>query len=122
MPGGFLVDPNSGYGSFAVALGIGSSRNVALFARPSAGAWHHYAFVLDTAAPAAEQIVPYVDGKAVSYTKAENGTGAGSFANSTLYFMSRAGSALFGAGTLDELAVYEGGLGAAEVAQHFAAH
>ncbi len=27
-----------------------------LFARPSAGAWHHYAFVLDTTAPATQQI------------------------------------------------------------------
>ena len=34
VPGGFLVDPNSTYGSFAVSLGIGASRNVALFAAP----------------------------------------------------------------------------------------
>ena len=62
--GGFVVDPNSSYGNFAVGLGQGSSRNLSLFARPSAGAWHHYAFVLDTTAPASEQVVPYVDGKA----------------------------------------------------------
>ena len=75
----------------ASAIGRGGSRNNAYFARPSAGAWHHYAFVLDTTAPAAEQIIPYVDGQPVAYTKAAQGTGAGNFANSTLYFMSRAG-------------------------------
>ena len=42
----------------------------------------------------------------MSYTKADSGTGAGNFANSTLYLMSRAGSALFGTGDLDELAIY----------------
>ncbi len=118
-PGGFLVDPNSSYGSFAVAIGIGSSRNVSIFARPSAGQWHHYAFVLDTQAPASEQIVPYVDGQPVSYTKVESGTGAGSFASSSLYFMSRAASGLFGAGDLDEVALYGRTLSAAEIAKQF---
>ncbi|MBS1845823.1 MAG: PKD domain-containing protein [Actinobacteria bacterium] len=118
--GGFLVDPNSSYGQFAVALGRGSSRNVALFARPSAGVWHHYAFVLDTAAAANEQIVPYVDGKPVAYTKAAEGTGAGPFANSTLYFMSRGGTGLWGAGDLQDVAVYDRPLSATQVANHFA--
>jgi YD repeat-containing protein len=117
--GGFLVDPNSSYGQFAVALGRGSSRNVALFARPSAGVWHHYAFVLDTAAPANEQIVPYVDGKPAAYTKAAEGTGAGPFANSTLYFMSRGASGLWGAGDLQDVAVYDRPLSATQVANHF---
>jgi PKD repeat protein len=118
--GGFLVDPNSSYGQFAVALGRGASRNVALFARPTAGAWHHYAFVLDTAAPANEAIVPYVDGKPVAYTKAAEGTGAGPFANSTLYFMSRGGTGLWGAGDLQDVAVYDRPLSATQVANHFA--
>ena len=118
-PGGFLVDPNSSYGNFAVALGNGESRNVALFARPSAGVWHHYAFVLDTTAPAAQEITPYVDGQPVAYTKAVNGSGAGNFANSSLYFMSRNASALFGAGDLDEVALYGKALDAGTIAQHF---
>jgi YD repeat-containing protein len=118
--GGFLIDPNSSYGSFAVALGRGASRNVALFARPTAGAWHHYALVLDTSAPASEEIVPFVDGKPVAYTKAAEGTGAGAFANSTLYFMSRGGTALNGAGDLQDVAVYDRPLSAAQVASHFA--
>src|SRR5205085_2130241 len=77
------------------------------FARPSAGVWHHYAFVLDTTASAAQQITPYVDGKAVTYTKLDSGTGAGNFANSSLYLMSRAAAGLYGAGDLDEVAKYE---------------
>jgi PKD repeat protein len=122
--GGFLVDPNSSYGSFAVGIGRGASRNVTLFPRPSAGLWHHYAFVLNTTAPAAEEVVPYVDGEAVSFSKAESGTGAGNFASATLNFMSRAGTGLFGAGDLDEVAIYSGALSPATIASHYklAAH
>ncbi len=75
--------------------------------------WHHYAFVLNSNAPAATEITPYVDGQPVSYQKESSGTGAGAFANSTLYLMSRDGTSLFGSGSLDELAIYSGELGAA---------
>ena len=51
----------------------------------------------------------YVDGQPVSITKGSSGTGAGNFANSTLYFMSRGGSSLFGDGSLDEVAIYDRG-------------
>jgi PKD repeat protein len=122
--GGFLVDPNSSYGSFAVGIGRGASRNVTLFPRPSAGLWHHYAFVLNTTAPAAEEVVPYVDGEAVSFSKAENGTGGGNFANATLNFMSRAGAGLYGAGDLDEVALYDRALSPSTITSHYklAAH
>jgi PKD repeat protein len=122
--GGFLVDPNSSYGSFAVGIGRGASRNVTLFPRPSAGIWHHYALVLDPTAPAAQEVVPYVDGEAVSFSKAESGSGAGNFANATLNFMSRAGTGLYGAGDLDEVAIYDRALGQATIASHYklAAH
>ncbi len=118
--GGFIVDPNDISGRFAVGIGRGSSRNNVFFARPSAGAWHHYAFVLDSSAPAMTQITPYVDGVAVPYTKLQAGTGAGAFANSVLNVMSRNGSSLFGLGDLDELALYTTGLSAATIADHFA--
>ncbi len=120
--GGFIVDPNASQGEFGVGIGRAESRNNIYFERPSVGQWHHYAIVLDSAAPGAEQIVPYVDGKAVAYTKGASGTGAGTFANSTLYMMSRAGSALFGHGGLDELAVYDRDLSAAEIAEHVESH
>jgi PKD repeat protein len=119
-PGGFLVDPNSGYGAFAVGIGIGASRNVSLFARPSVGTWHHYAFVLDTTAPAGQQVVPYVDGQPVAFTKAESGTGAPVFANAALSFMSRAASSLNGAGDLDDVALYDRALSPGTIAGHFA--
>ena len=120
--GGFLIDPNAPQqgGSFGVALGMSGSRNNAFFARPSAGAWHHYAFVFDTTAPAATQITPYVDGKAVTYTKMDSGTGAGNFANSVLNFMSRGGLGLFGRGALDEVAIYDRALSPASIAEHYA--
>ncbi|HEX4752855.1 MAG TPA: PKD domain-containing protein [Solirubrobacterales bacterium] len=121
--GGFLVDPNApqGGGKFAIGIGRESTRNTAYFERPSAGTWHHYAIVINTQAPAAEEITPYVDGKAVPFEKPNSGTGAGTFANSNLYFMSRAASALFGKGGLDEVALYNRALGAPEIAAHYEA-
>jgi F0F1-type ATP synthase membrane subunit c/vacuolar-type H+-ATPase subunit K len=77
--------------------------------------------VLNTTATASQQILVYVDGAAVSITKGSSGTGAGNFANSTLNFMSRNGSSLFGAGTLDEVAIYNQALTATQIAQHYAA-
>jgi PKD repeat protein len=118
--GGFLVDPNATDGTFSVAIGMGGSRNIAAFARPTAGAWHYYAFVLDTTQAGATTITPYVDGQAVSYTKQNmSGTGAGNFANSTLYLMSRGGSSLFGNGTLGQLSIYNGALNLQRIQDHF---
>jgi hypothetical protein len=57
----------------------------------------------------------------VSYTKLNSGTGAGAFANSTLFFMSRNASSLFGRGNLDEVALYNRALTAAEISAHFKA-
>ena len=117
--GGFLIDPNESGGKFAVSIGDTGTRNNVVFDRPSAGQWHHYAFVIDTTAVAASQIIPYVDGQPVAYTKLSSGTGAGNFANSTLYFMSRAASNLFGAGDLDEVAIYNRALSGATISGHY---
>jgi PKD repeat protein len=122
--GGLLIDPNAPQlgGTFAVGIGMGASRNTAYFSRPTGGVWHHYAFVLDTTAPAAQQITPYIDGQPVAYTKQDSGTGAGPFANSTLYMMSRAGQGLFGLGDLDEVAIYNKALSAATIDEHYASY
>jgi PKD repeat protein len=119
--GGFLVDPDAGEfgGTFGVSIGTPESRNSVFFARPSAGAWHHYALVINTAAPAASEITPYVDGQPVGYQKESSETGQGAFANSTLYLMSRGGTSLFGAGALDELAIYNQALSASTVFTHY---
>ena len=84
----------------AWASAAAPARNSIFFTRPSAGVWHHYAFVLDTTAPAASEIIPYVDGQKVSFQQEGSGTGGGPFANSTLYLMSRDASSLFGSGYL----------------------
>jgi len=118
--GGFLVDPDATPGTdFAVSIGESSSRNTVYFERPSVGAWHYYTFVLNTEAPAETEITPYVDGHAVSYTKTESGTGAGAFANSTLYWMSRDASTLFGKGSMQDLALYETALESSAILEHY---
>jgi N,N-dimethylformamidase beta subunit-like, C-terminal/Concanavalin A-like lectin/glucanases superfamily/PKD domain len=124
VPGGFLVDPNAPEygGTFGVGIGMNNTRNSIFFTRPSAGVWHHYAFVLNGTAPTGSEITPYVDGLPVAFQTESSGTGAGAFANSTLYLMSRDGSALFGAGTLDDLALYGTDLNAATVYQHYNSH
>ena len=90
-------------GNFGVGIGTPDTRNNVFFARPSAGHWHHYAFVLDTTAPAATQIIPYVDGKAVAYTKTDSGTGSGSLRQlDPQLHVARPARQLFGRGALDE--------------------
>ncbi len=119
--GGFLVDPDATPGSdFAVSIGLGPSSNTVFFERPSAGEWHYYAFVIDTEASAEEEITPYVDGHRVSYTKSRTGTGAGNFADSTLFWMSRDASTLFGAGSMQDLALYETALSSGTILHHYA--
>ncbi|HXA54020.1 MAG TPA: LamG-like jellyroll fold domain-containing protein, partial [Solirubrobacteraceae bacterium] len=119
--GGFLVDPNASQfgGTFGVAIGPSGDRDAIYFQRPSAGVWHHYAFVLNSAASAGGEVTPYVDGQAVSYQQEGGEAGQGAFANSTLYLMSRDGSALFGAGDLQYLAIYDKALSASTIFQHY---
>ena len=119
-PGGFLVDPSAsdGGGTFGIGVGEGASRNNVFFAQPSAEQWHYYAFVIDTEGSGATEITPYVDGHEVSYTKSASGTGGG-LADSTLYWMSRNASSLFGAGSMQDLALYDGALSSRTIAEHY---
>jgi hypothetical protein len=75
--------------------------------------------VLDSTAAAGSEITPYVDGQAVSFQQESAATAQGPFANSTLYLFSRAGTSLFGAGALDELAIYNQPLSATTVFAHY---
>ncbi len=114
---GLLVNPNSsnGGGQFEAGVRGDGGYNQVLFARPSAGVWHHYAFVLNKAADAGLEITPYVDGVAVPYTKPNNSENLNAFGKDNLFLASRNGSALFGPGTLDEVRVYRRALDASEV-------
>ena len=105
----------------ASGIGRGASRNNVFFPRPSAGVWHHYAFVLDTRGARGRRRSRPTSTASRSPTRSSTAArAAGSFANSTLYFMSRAGTALFGAGDLDEVAIYNRALSAATIADHYA--
>jgi Glycosyl hydrolases family 18/Concanavalin A-like lectin/glucanases superfamily/Putative Ig domain len=114
---GFMVDPNSsanGGGQFEVGLQGDGGYNQVLFARPTPG-WHHYAFVFNKGAAAGSEVTPYVDGVAVPYTKTTNSENTNNFGSDTLFFMSRAGSTLFGNGVLDEFQVYKQPLSASQI-------
>ncbi len=114
---GFMVDPNSsanGGGQFEVGLQGDGGYNQVLFARPTAG-WHHYAFVFNKAASANNEVTPYVDGVAVPYTKPTSSENTNNFGSDTFFFMSRAGSSLFGNGVLDEVQVYKSPLSASQI-------
>ena len=112
----FIVDWNSSTGAFDFGChssGAGAGHWVNKFTRPSAGVWHHVVLVMDRAAPAN---AAYVDGTRQSLSASGNdATSMGPFDNSTLYFMSRAASALFGAGSLDDVRIYNRSLSTAEV-------
>jgi hypothetical protein len=115
---GFMIDPNSsrnGAHQFEVALLGDAGYNQLLFPRPSAGVWHHYAFVLDKSVAAGNQITPYVDGTRVAYTKVTNAPNTNTFGNNNLFFMSRLGTMLFGSGMMDEVSIFNRALSAAEV-------
>jgi hypothetical protein len=118
---GVLVDPNSGSfpGKVEVSLGDGTGGAAATttIARPSAGVWHYYALVLDHATGS---ITPYVDGAAAPAAVLRQTPQTGSFSSTTLNLMSREGRALFGVGTMDDVAVYPTALSAAQIARHYA--
>ena len=115
---GFMIDPNSsqsGGTQFEAGIRGDAGYNQVLFARPSAGAWHYYAFVFNKGAAAASQVTPYVDGVAVPYTKSTSAANSNNFGADSFYFMSRATSILFGAGRMDDVRIYKRVLSASEI-------
>jgi len=105
--GGFLINPNSGSwpGNFEISLHGDVGYNDWNIGRPSAGVWHYYTIVFDKSQPAASEITIYVDGGLAPANQVLSQNNTNNFANSTLYFMSRAGATLFGAGMLDEVRI-----------------
>jgi hypothetical protein len=118
--GGFFIDPNAAAGSFNVLHQGAAGSNVKSWLRPTAAAWHHYAFVLDMASKdTTQEILGYLDG---AFWPGLQGTATDStnnFANSTLNVMCRNGASLFGAGKMAHLAIYKKRLAAGRVNAHY---
>lgn len=116
---GFYFDPNTASGNIELAMRAnptGPTYKFSSITRPAANQWHQYAIVYQRTANAQSGFQAYIDGLPVTVTDvltaAANGT---SFANSTLYFGSRAGSSLFGNLKLDDFRIYDGTLSASDV-------
>jgi hypothetical protein len=103
--GGFIADWNAsifGGGKFETGMGKGDGTYwTDLFTRPAAATWHLVHLVYNRSGPTDKV---YVDGTLQTLTTGiHTASGLGNFSNSSLYFMSRAASALNAAGTLDEV-------------------
>ena len=84
----------SSAGRSASASGGGDSATTSSSPGRAPGSGTTTRFVLDTTAPAAQQITPYVDGQAGQLPRSSTAARApGTFANSSLNFMSRDGAA-----------------------------
>lgn len=121
-PDGFILDINSSAtAEVSVSMRDEGEYNHVQYKRPTAAAWHHYVVIFDKTKSASEQIAAYVDGASVTLAPEQLTLLSQAFANSTLYLMSRAGSALFLKGKLGQLAIYEVALSSATVKAHFEA-
>lgn len=109
--GAFIVDPNESSTSQFVFGPTDASMNRTLgrFARPTGAAWHHYVLLMDMST-APGTVSAWVDGVPQSIAWLVQNTGVSTFANDTLYIMSRATTNLFGAGKLDDVRLYGGRL------------
>ena len=116
----FIIDPNDSTPSrFSIIMSAtGGYYNGGYITRPSAGVWHHYGVILNRTTGTANGVTIYVDGVAQSMTQTYSSDFSSSnFDNSSLYFMSRGGSSLFGAGSLDDVRIYNRALSATEITQ-----
>lgn len=116
----FQIDPDDPYSVFVIGqTGTSGGYRQGQITRPSAAAWHHYRFVFrrDGNLPKCT-----VDGVVQTVgNRFSRGTVSGTFTNSTLYVMSRAGASLFGDGRMVGLAVFPGEVSDADAARLAAA-
>lgn len=127
---GFLVDPdNSATNSSAFMAGMGGNGHSWLDGftpRPSANTWHHYVCDFNNVDTGTPINTIYQDAVLMpigqTATRPGSGlTGTTNFDNATLRIGSRGGSSLFApSGTkYKDIAIYGGGLTAAQVAKHY---
>lgn len=123
--GGWLVDPNAETGKFAVGTAItGEKRTTMEYTRPSAGDWHHYVIAMNNKDESpVDRIKVYMDGAEMpGGTLFHQATLLpGPFGNSTLFLMCRNAAALFGAGDMAHLALFDTLLSEEQAAAHYAA-
>lgn len=120
--GQFSMLPNGGNGQFTLTIGGGTAGAYwsDSFTRPAAAEWRHYLITMDRSVPA---IQAYVNGVAQSLNTVNHGAGTyGNWANNTMYFMSRNGGSLFGAGRLAHVAFWGGVIYSLGEAQHLSKH
>jgi hypothetical protein len=114
--GRFVFDANESSG-FAFAAIRGSAQYRAeKISRWSAATWTHLAVVYDNSTTTGD-VRFYVNGTDTSSTiSINNKGGTNTCATAAVYLFSRAGSALFGAGRIDDFRIYGGELSAGEIA------
>jgi hypothetical protein len=97
---GFIIDWNSSSGGFDFGMSFAGTFWTDAIVRPSATVWHLVHLVMDRLTPINKL---YRDGSSQTISPLAHTGSGGTFANSSLYFMSRAASSLNAAGTLDEV-------------------
>lgn len=102
----FLVDPNFTSGTFLLGLHNSAGFQNCTFARPSSG-FHKYAWAFDTSVNP-NTCAAWVDGASVTTTFTGSTITTETFKNETIYLMSRAGTSLFGSGTISRFALFGG--------------
>jgi hypothetical protein len=106
--GGFYIDPNGSPGNYELVVNFGAPTRGG-FPRPSAGAFHKYLIQFDGSGDP-DTIAAWVDGVSQTISYVSQNSGSANLANSTLNFMSRNGSNLFGSGRLAEVAIWPGAI------------
>ena len=88
------------------------------YSQPTSAAWHHLAVVFDKSQTGGNEIRFYVDGvlQRVNWNLYAS-TNTNHFGNNPIYLFSRAGTAQFDSGGIDDLRIYDSALTAAQIQQ-----
>jgi uncharacterized membrane protein len=109
-----------GVAAMEIAIDGNSGYNIKCYTQPTSAVWHHLAVVYDMSQAAANEVNLYIDGilqTALKQTYSSNNTG--NFGNYPFYLFSRAGTASYSGGQMDDLQLYNRALSASEILQIF---